>query len=51
MCEVHEEVIGDCEMERMRIEDACSSRRRKDGGEQGEGYWRVKGLSTGHPLT
>lgn len=49
MCEVQEEVIGGREMERMRREDSCSSRGRKDG-RQGEGCWRVKGLSTGHPL-
>lgn len=50
MCEVHEEVIGDCEIERMRREEAYSSRGRKDG-RRGEGCPRVKGLSTGHPLT
>lgn len=44
-----EEVIGDCEMERMRGEDTYNSRLRKDW-RRGEGCWRVKGLSTGHPL-
>ncbi len=38
------------EMERMRREEAYSSRGRKDG-RRGEGCQRVKGLSTGHPLT
>lgn len=42
-------MIGDCEMERMRGEDTYNSRLRKDW-RRGEGCWRVKGLSTGHPL-